>query len=116
MSTNSTVSVEQTDGTIESIYVHFDGYQTGGVGEALATSYNTRLQMQAIVNAGDHRCITDGGKESYDDNSPKGVFNSFYNMLEEFGQQYNYVFTLDGVLMCYDGRGNDITAKYKVAA
>ena len=116
MGTNSTVSVEQADGTIESIYVHFDGYQMGGVGEALATTYNTRLQMQAIVNAGDHRCILNEGKESYDDNSPKGVFNSFYDMLEQFGQQYNYVLTQDDVLMCYDGRGNDITAKYKEAA
>ena len=112
MSTNSTVSIEQADGTIESIYVHWDGYIMGGVGEALNASYNTRLQIQAIVNAGDHSFINKDAKQSYadmrDEDCPKGVFDSFYDMLENFGQQYNYVYTLDDEIKCYDSRGNDL--------
>jgi hypothetical protein len=71
MSTHSTINVLQADGTVKSIYCHFDGYINGGVGQTLLESYNTTKLANKVVSLGDLSTL----KQSME--KPKGhSFNS----------------------------------------
>jgi len=52
MSTNSTVGYVK-DGKIHSVYVHWDGYVKGGVGEVLLKHYTTQEKVEQLVALGD---------------------------------------------------------------
>ena len=110
MSTNSTVSIEQADGTVQTIYVHWDGYIEGGVGEALQKLYSTPGQVQAIVDEGDHSCILpDGRIESYmdmrEEYCPPTTSKSIFEAINDLGQGHNYFMRLNGKLTCQDING-----------
>jgi len=52
MSTRSRIGVEQKDGSIVSVYCHFDGYPSG-VGSTLLQCYNTYDKANEVVALGD---------------------------------------------------------------
>ena len=49
MSTRSGVGLLMPDGTIKAIYVHWDGYVSGGVGETLASHYTERAKIEKLI-------------------------------------------------------------------
>ena len=51
MSTRSRISIENQDGTVNSIYCHFDGY-VDGVGKTLFNSYDQE-ELKELINLGD---------------------------------------------------------------
>ena len=53
MSTRSGVGLLMPDGTIKAIYVHWDGYVSGGVGETLASHYTERSKIEKLIALGD---------------------------------------------------------------
>ena len=53
MSTRSGVGLLMPDGTIKAIYVHWDGYVSGGVGETLASHYTERAKIEKLIALGD---------------------------------------------------------------
>lgn len=106
MSTNSTISLEQADGTFETIYVHWDGH-VESVGLALQTKYNTPALLQKLIDDGDHSIVDHfGGTISYKvlrgEDCPKRVSPDWHDALFAHGQEYNYVMGLDGVIQCCD--------------
>jgi hypothetical protein len=52
MSTRSRIAIEKQDGTVESIYCHFDGYISHN-GEILQNYYSTREKMEKLIELGD---------------------------------------------------------------
>lgn len=52
MGTRSTISVLHSDGTVSSIYCHWDGYLEHN-GYKLLTGYRTQEQVEELVNLGD---------------------------------------------------------------
>ena len=70
MSTRSSISVKQLDGSIKTVYCHFDGYHSH-VGKMLLKHYNSQEQANAIVNLGDlsalHESIECPQNHSYDE-------------------------------------------------
>jgi hypothetical protein len=52
MATRSRIAIENQDGTVTSIYCHFDGY-IDGVGKILQENYNTREKMEQLIDLGD---------------------------------------------------------------
>ncbi len=52
MATRSTISVLQKDGSVKSIYCHFDGY-IKGVGRTLQNYYNSEELANRLVSLGD---------------------------------------------------------------
>lgn len=52
MSTNSRIGIEQADGTVKSIYCHWDGYPKG-VGKTLIEHYNDRAKIESLIALGD---------------------------------------------------------------
>ena len=53
MSTRSGVGLLMPDGTIKAVYVHWDGYVSGGVGETLALHYTEREKIEKLIALGD---------------------------------------------------------------
>ena len=52
MSTRSRIAIEHQDGTVTSIYCHFDGYISGN-GETLQTNYSNREKVEQLIALGD---------------------------------------------------------------
>lgn len=53
MSTRSRIALKNDDGTIRSIYCHFDGYPEGGVGDKLKKYYTTKEEINKLLDLGD---------------------------------------------------------------
>ena len=51
MATRSRIAIENQDGTVTSIYCHFDGYLSG-VGKILKEYYTTQTKVEALINLG----------------------------------------------------------------
>ena len=56
MATRSRIGLEQADGTIKSVYVHWDGY-IDGVGETLKEHYNDPAKIEELLELGDISCL-----------------------------------------------------------
>ena len=52
MATRSRIAIEKQDGTVTSIYCHFDGYISGN-GETLQTNYSNREKVEQLIALGD---------------------------------------------------------------
>jgi hypothetical protein len=52
MSTRSRIAIEKQDGTVDSIYCHFDGYLSNN-GEKLQNHYSTKEQLEQLIALGD---------------------------------------------------------------
>ena len=63
MGTRSRIGIINDDGSVDSIYVHNDGYLEG-VGLALANDYVDAVKIRALIDEGDHSAIA-GKVQSY---------------------------------------------------
>ena len=73
MSTRSYIGARNTDGTIDYIYCHFDGYPSG-VGEILAAHYTAPTKIEALMKLGDLSVLGEfiGEKQDFDKGSTPG--------------------------------------------
>lgn len=58
MSTRSRIGIQDADGSIRSIYCHFDGY-LNGVGQTLFDSYTDPAKVEALIALGDLSSLDD---------------------------------------------------------
>ena len=112
MATRSRIGIENENGTISSIYCHFDGYPDG-VGATLKEHYSNSQKLRMLINLGDisilgeHVATMD---ERSFDNRKEGVTVAYHRdrgeekrearvdkSLETFSnyEQYGYVYTKD---------------------
>ena len=115
MSTRSRIGIELKNGSVLSVYHHWDGYPEW-LGRILKTHYNTREKVAELIDGGDmSSCWTDtpfdyDGKASKygpnyyslrgDDYPPRLDANK-YDYLAD-GEEYAYLYTLKGEWVCYD--------------
>jgi hypothetical protein len=52
MATRSRIAIEQADGTVKSIYCHWDGYPKGN-GRTLVEHYGDRAKVESLIALGD---------------------------------------------------------------
>jgi hypothetical protein len=114
MSTRSRIGLELTDGSILSVYHHWDGYPSW-LGRILQTHYNAKSLAEELIDGGDMSlCWTD---ERWDDSGVKGVYGpQYYSQrgddspprldkdMDEFfadGEEYSYIFR-NGNWYAYD--------------
>jgi hypothetical protein len=97
MATRSRIGIELKDGSVLSVYHHWDGYPEW-LGRILNTHYNTRQQVSELIDGGDMSCCwTD---ERWDDSGVKGVYGPQY--YSQRGEEFAYVYTQSGDWLCYD--------------
>jgi len=110
MSTRSRIAIENQDGSVTSIYCHFDGY-TDGVGKKLEKWYTTQAKVEALIELGDissldmtptstvayHRDRDEDFNQTTYDNVPT-LFESGFNI----GVEYIYCYTKSGQWLVSD--------------
>ena len=112
MSTRSRIGIELKNGSILSVYHHFDGYPEW-LGKTLKTRYNDRQSASKLIDGGDmSSCWT----TLWDDSADGSYGAQYYSQrgedcpprhdkdLNEYlsnGEEYAYLFT-NGEWVCYD--------------
>lgn len=113
MSTRSRLGIELKNGSILSVYHHFDGYPEW-LGKTLKTHYNDRQKASELIDGGDmSSCWT---TDRWDDSADVSFGAQYYSQrgedcpprhdkdLNEYlsdGEEYAYLFT-NGEWVCYD--------------
>jgi hypothetical protein len=114
MSTRSRIGLELSDGSILSVYHHWNGYPEW-LGRILNTHYNAKSLAEELIDGGDMSlCWTD---ERWDDSGVEGVYGpQYYSQrgdnspprldkdMDEFfadGEEYSYIFR-NGNWYAYD--------------
>ncbi len=110
MGTRSTIAIQNEDGTVTGIYVHWDGYLSHN-GRILQENYTDEAQVRELIALGDLSSLgeTIGEKTDFN-NAAKGqclaygrdrgetnidaaTFASHAELVEQIGQEYDYLFT-----------------------
>jgi hypothetical protein len=108
MSTRSRIGIQNQNGTVSSIYCHFDGYPSG-VGATLHEHYSDREKLQQLIELGD---ISSLGKDTtetqaYHRDRGETLHNArVEESLEHFAksdyEEYGYVYTLNNVWVTHE--------------
>lgn len=77
MSTHSRIGIKMDDGSVHSVYCHWDGgLWPGGVGDILFRHYHDRNKIEALIALGDLSCLRaevkppEGARHSFEDPFP----------------------------------------------
>lgn len=131
MSTNSRIGIQDEDGTIRSIYCHWDGYPSCN-GKTLYESYQDREKVMALIELGDLSALygalapAEGVAHSFWSPAAGGVCVAYhrdrqddYNdprldeSIEEFKKSgfssYGYVYTKENQWILYLDNGTSCT-------
>ncbi len=115
MATRSRIGIMLPDESVLSVYHHWDGYPEW-LGRILKTHYNSKELAAELIDGGDmSSCWSDAcwetklpvgeyGPEYYSqrgDDCPPRLDANKYDYLAD-GEEYAYLFTLDGEWICYD--------------
>jgi hypothetical protein len=110
MSTRSRIAIENQDGSVTSIYCHFDGY-TDGVGKMLEKWYTTQAKVEALIELGNISSLdmTPTSTVAYARDRGEDLVQSKYNRVEALfdmgfnsGVEYIYCFTKSGQWLVSD--------------
>jgi hypothetical protein len=115
MATRSRIGLQLSDGSILSVYHHYDGYPEW-LGRILTTHYNTKDKVTELIDGGDmSSCWTDTvwgedrtdgqkyGPETYaarGENCPPRLDSHWGDFINN-GEEYGYIFK-NGEWVCYD--------------
>ncbi len=113
MATRGRIGIELSDGSVLSIYSHYDNYPKF-VGVKLVEHFNTKEKVQELIDLGDISCLwTNAGwnNETLPEVGPlpysaRGEdcpprLDPSVDMYLEYGEEYAYVFT-NGEWVCYN--------------
>ena len=113
MATRSRIGIELADDAILSVYHHWDGYPQW-LGVVLNRKFNTREDVAELIDGGDISCIdSDRDWDRQDCEHHVLYYNARGEKTEprldltiedylENGEEYAYIFTVDGQWVCYD--------------
>ena len=98
MSTRGTVAIKNEDGSVTSIYSHWDNY-IEGTGAVLVKKYTTVAAVKELIMLGDCSFIEEDRVEAYHRDRKEdweGVqpqtWENYEEMLKDNYQEYNYLF------------------------
>ena len=119
MSTRGRVGLELADGSILSIYSHYDNYPAWA-GRILRTHYNTREKVSSLIDGGDVSCLwTDDGFYTSEGKTQRGYYGPLHYsergedcpprldvdllgyLHPDRSEEYAYLFR-NGEWVCYD--------------
>jgi hypothetical protein len=116
MSTRSRIGLELSDGSILSIYNHFDSYPEF-LGVKLVEHFNTKEKVQELIDMGDISCLwTNAGWNNEtlpeigplpyssrgEDCPPRLDSDLCEYLLPDNSEEYAYIFTQNGEWVCYN--------------
>jgi len=118
MATRSRIGLELKDGSVLSVYHHYDGYPEW-LGRILKTHYNTKEKVSELIDGGDmssawtncdwqNETRSETGPMYYSErgeNCPPRLdkdHGEYLKMGGESDEEYSYLFTTQGEWICYD--------------
>jgi len=116
MATRSRIAIENQDGSVTSVYCHWDGHiETNGV--ILNNNYTTKEQVEALVALGDLSSLDktlettvayarDRGEDSH-----QAIYSNVEELFEDgfsMGIEYIYCFTKDGIWLVNEYGSNQV--------
>jgi hypothetical protein len=111
MATRSRIAIENQDGTVTSIYCHWDGY-ISGVGKILKKWYTTPTKVEALIELGDISSLdmtpmsTVAFARDRGEDFKQTTFDNVPTLFEDgfiLGAQFIYCFTKEGRWLVSDG-------------
>ena len=84
MATRSTIAIELTDGTVQQVYCHWDGYLDHN-GRLLINHYNSPELAAALITVGDISSLSEqvgevhDFDERFDDTDPRSKWTNYYS-------------------------------------
>ena len=104
MATRSRIGIELKNGSVLSVYHHWDGYPEW-LGRILTTHYNTRAKAAELIDGGDMSvCWNDNNEPEYysarGENCPPRHDADLNEYLCD-SEEYSYIFNKEGVWVCY---------------
>lgn len=133
MATRSRIAIENENGTVSSVYSHWDGYPSNN-GRILMEHYKERDKLQKLIDLGSLSSldqeveIPEGVQHSFE--SPSKGITVFYGrdrgednveakehadrnaFLRSDVEEYGYLLTLEGVWLMINGHKNSSTRDY----
>lgn len=109
MSTRSRIGIEEKDGTITSVYCHFDGY-VDGVGLDLIKNFNSEDKAKALIDLGDLSSVgedlesTTAYCRDRDEEFSQDTSYSQKGFLDKGAVDYHYLFSNGEWRVSYGGR------------
>ena len=109
MSTRSRIGLELKDGSVLSVYHHWDGYPEW-LGRKLEQNYNTLESVSELIDGGDmSSCLDEDGNTNPEYYSQRGEscpprkdldYQDYTDV--ERGEEFHYIFTTDHEWICID--------------
>ena len=124
MSTRSRIAIENQNGSVTSIYCHFDGY-ISGVGKTLKKCYTDRSVVEELIELGDISALdmTPSSTIAYCRDRNEDLRKTSYLCVEDLfdlgfqsGEEYVYCFTKNNIwLVNEDGsnQANDLKVAFE---
>ena len=117
MSTRARIGIENADGSIRSVYHHWDGYPSW-LGVKLNQHYNTRAKVVSLIAGGDmSSCLSEDSdapeyySEHGEDCPPRLDWDYSAYTNKDNGEEYHYIWTTDDEWICIDQHQWDGTDK-----
>jgi hypothetical protein len=116
MSTRSRIAIEKQDGTVKSIYCHFDGY-VDGVGKTLFNHYD-KEKLEKLIELGDISVLKESTENTvaYHRDRGEDLHTTSYLSVEGlfelgFGSSVEFVYCLtkDGTWVYKEDIGSEIS-------
>ena len=108
MSTRARIGIEHEDGSITSVYHHWDGYPEW-LGVKLNEHYNTRSKVTRLIEGGDMSSCLSENEDTPEYYSQRGEncppqYHADYQTytMKDYGEEYHYIFTTDDEWICID--------------
>jgi hypothetical protein len=116
MSTRSRIAIENQNGSVTSIYCHFDGY-VSGVGRILKEYYTTQAKVEALIELGDISALemTPSSTIAYCRDRNEDLHKTSYLCVEDLfdlgfqsGEEYVYCFTKNNIWLVNEVGSNQV--------
>ena len=116
MSTRSRIAIENQNGSVTSIYCHFDGY-ISGVGKLLKEYYTTQAKVEALIELGDISSLdmTPSSTITYHRDRNEDLCKTSYLCVEDLfdlgfqsGEEYVYCFTKNNIWLVNEVGSNQV--------
>ncbi len=101
MATRSRIAVELNDGTVKSVYCHWDGYPDGVGQDLLNQDFSTTEQVERFIDEGSRSTVYESYYEKYGESRGEELEEpDVHASADEYYkgdiEEYGYLFTKDG--------------------
>jgi hypothetical protein len=101
MATRSRIAVELDNGTVKSVYCHWDGYPDGVGKDLLNLNFNSTNEVEEFINEGSRSTVDESFYEKYGESRGEeleepDIHTSVNEYFKGDIEEYGYLFTKEG--------------------